>query len=747
MIHNLKPLFIIVCFSLLNVLLPLHAGQMPFTYPSQTPQPSTMSPAELAELEGLEKQLAQAAQEIDQYVASLPAEEQAQFHQAVKEVESMIENMSEEEFNQLIGEMFQEETPSIIPQPEPIPLTPVAEEIKIEVPQLSIDQERKQDTALTLVESLIKYTNSFIVKTQIISEIPGSVSRWATQGKIAGWPATTTWLQFAKQIDLLNQKFHILLDKDAKNNSYRYLLELVNNEKVFMYLSNLQKILLQHEPLIETPSFGVEKMSSKAKDALQKVVAAYNTALHSNMIIKEIDAIISTYDPTAKKLKEEEIRSAERAKGNKPASMGRVVTGGRPDQQRDNNFNSNNYGFGPGSYSNSSLPSTTSASPSTPAESNDKSKEGAQSSPSSSGAKDKGSKPSDDKNAKKDIPGTSDAAADRLMGQLQETFGSIQLFFDEYPLLKNIKAHILTKTESVDPLLSSSGIMGLDKRINNAINQIKNLERQTANLTDKVKDNYKKELASLYATYKDPLVHLEQDLVYIKDNWDVTKNSISADKKYVYFKEGQLSAVPKTAPQTVEEFDTDSLETPIDDITETPKISLADQKAQVKKSFEEKNNVLDILFNADKQRLQRVDIEEENIVLPTQKKEKIRELEKQYKNKKEQLKKKYEAKLAELTNKDEAVEKDTSLPIETKHEESATLKTDKGDDSPVEEDEDIINSQPEVSNLIQSPKSLFELLDSLQKLKTTVTSFSSTPTKKAATPSLSNKVPPVGNRK
>src|SRR5439155_11324401 len=88
-----------------------------------------LSEADLAELEQFEQSLAQASQEIDQYIATLSPEEQTQFYQSVQEMESMLENMSEDEFQQLMGEMF----PGMIPeemmgQPIPEATIPVEEE-------------------------------------------------------------------------------------------------------------------------------------------------------------------------------------------------------------------------------------------------------------------------------------------------------------------------------------------------------------------------------------------------------------------------------------------------------------------------------------------------------------------------------------------------------------------------------------------------------------------------------------------
>lgn len=509
-----------------------------------------MSAAELNELEALEKELARAAQEIDQYVASLSPEEQEQFHQAVKEVESMLENMSEDEFNQMLNQMFQEENQASITQPEVLTPVKVAEPVTIKS-TLTADEARKQETALQLLENLINRTNSFIVKTQSILEIPGSIDRWALQGKIAHWPSGVSWSGFEKQIEMLNQRFYLLMDKDETTNKFRYLLDLIADEKTFTALFDLEKKLTQNESLIELPALGSTKMNITTKNALKNVTAAYSTAFYGQDIIKSIDSIIEKYGPIAKKLKDDEAQRAERAKqeSEKPGQIGRTAIAGKQgNTDMGGNFGSaqdfgggySSYpggyygGYNPGYYGGSDT-----GAPEGRVDTRNGGKKNIESSDKSSATKD-----TKDTSIKKDAKkkDTEKNSVDRLIGQIEESFNSIQALFNEYPILANIKEHCTTFGDA-DPMLAGFAITALDKRIHTLTSQIKSLDKQITSLTKEEQNTQKTEVNKIFKSHRDGIEQLKQELASLESNWQQTRKSISPEKLYAYFQE-QIQEAP-----------------------------------------------------------------------------------------------------------------------------------------------------------------------------------------------------------
>lgn len=548
---------LLLLFSLINT-----PGQMPGFMNNPMPNMGNMNASELAELEALEKELARAAQEIDQYVASLSPEEQEQFHQAVKEVESMLENMSEDEFNQMLNQMFQEpDQQATLTQPDTLTPPKVAEPV-ITKPALTVDEARKQDTALQLLENLTRYTNSFMVKTQAVSEIPGSVDRWALQGRIAHWPAATTWSNFEKQIELLNQRLYLLLDKDEASNKFRYLLDLVADEKTFTVLFELEKKLAQNEPIIETPSFGSAKMNTATKNALKNVVSAYSTAFYAQNIIKAIDTIIEKYGPIAKKLQDDETQRAERAKQEaaKPIPMGRTALAGRGEQADSSSFGGSpdfggGYagGYNPGYYgggsdyypnygSNYSMPSKGSKDASGLGG-------GSAAQPKATDTKtDKKpaeEKKKDTKETDKDKIKKAESTSERIVGQIEASFESIKALFDDYPLLTAISKHV-TSADSADPALAGFAITAVDKRVNALTAQVKNLDKQLSTLKKEAQESYKAAVNKAFKKNRTSLEKCKQDLLSLQDSWSTVQKGLTADKLYAYFKEETL--VEKIAP-------------------------------------------------------------------------------------------------------------------------------------------------------------------------------------------------------
>src|SRR6266849_3388331 len=93
---------------------------------------------------------------IEEYIGSLSPAEQAEFNKQVDEMSRMFENMSEDEFEKFLGEMFAEE-----PMTEPNPfqeIQPVASPETIET-VLSAEDKKKAETAIKILNEKIKKNN------------------------------------------------------------------------------------------------------------------------------------------------------------------------------------------------------------------------------------------------------------------------------------------------------------------------------------------------------------------------------------------------------------------------------------------------------------------------------------------------------------------------------------------------------------------------------------------------------------
>ncbi|MGB8367304.1 MAG: hypothetical protein WCD44_03005, partial [Candidatus Babeliales bacterium] len=250
-------------------------------------------------LEDLEKELEKASQKVDTYVASLPPEEQVEFHKAVEKLTEEIENMSPEEFAQFFEEslefpqFFEESFGEELPlEEEEKPETKEEKEIKEEeflAPEPEVKEERgEQSKAISLIDTIITHTNSFGVKTTSSPDLPGKIEFWGKQNTIKEWPATLTWKNFRQQLENFSQQLHKLKDQDPQTKKYKYLDDFIENESLYNNLAQLKTKISLYEPKIEIPEFGLEKLSNESKQAVQKTVNAYTEALYALKILEEL---------------------------------------------------------------------------------------------------------------------------------------------------------------------------------------------------------------------------------------------------------------------------------------------------------------------------------------------------------------------------------------------------------------------------------------------------------------------------
>jgi hypothetical protein len=249
--------------------------------------------------------------------ASLSAEERAKFDNDVAELTKALENMSEKEleefFTQLVA-MDQEmagQMPTEIPQPvaEPVMPLPQPEPVKPE-------PVKKGDTrpAEQLIDSIVARINSFILKTKTIQDFDRKLISWQREGKIRKNGEIISWNDLQNAVNQFTQKLLKLKDKDPKTKELRYLFDLIEDKALYEKLSELNSELTNLEPnIIVSPTPGPQQVNKNAKTFIRKVIDTLTKTLYVDKLGDSIDKIIEKYEPTAKKLKEQEERKEQQA--------------------------------------------------------------------------------------------------------------------------------------------------------------------------------------------------------------------------------------------------------------------------------------------------------------------------------------------------------------------------------------------------------------------------------------------------
>jgi len=297
------------------------------------------------------QELEKAAQEIDSFVKSLPEKEQQEFYQMVEKIENKIQHKVETEGEEGLAnllsnpqefEKFMEEVSHdvIVPtQPTPVEVAKEVKPVKKSVKPVA--QKSKEEETADLLNTIAKETNIFLVKVQAMPELASKVARWGKTKRIYDWQPGLNWQDVKTEIEKLSHKVKTLTDKDPKNNTYKYIADLLKEESVYNNFSKLKTSLVEYVAQIEVSPFGVEKMTKSSKTALQRAISSYTEALYRLKLPEAIDAIIAKYEPRAQELRTQEEEAKKRAEqeAKRPRVPGRVEVAGQPEN-----------GFGGGGY-------------------------------------------------------------------------------------------------------------------------------------------------------------------------------------------------------------------------------------------------------------------------------------------------------------------------------------------------------------------------------------------------------------
>jgi len=275
-------------------------------------------------MEDFEKELAEANRAIEEYVSGLSPAEQAEFNRAVDEMTQMFENMSEDEFEKFLGEMFVDEPMMMEPSPFDA-IQPVQPEEVVEV-VLSAEDKKKVETALAILDDIIKQSNLFMVIVNSSAELPNRITQWAKRSRIANWQGDANWDTFKTELETFIQKLYRVEEQDLTTKNYKYLLELIADEALYNNLIQLQTGLKSLIPTINIPEFNIQKLSDESKQAIRNILEKYTEAFYLLGIPKALIDLFEKYAPEEEKIRlaEEEAtrRSLEAARmGRTPAAQ------------------------------------------------------------------------------------------------------------------------------------------------------------------------------------------------------------------------------------------------------------------------------------------------------------------------------------------------------------------------------------------------------------------------------------------
>ncbi len=251
--------------------------------------------------------------------ASLPEEMRESFWQEVAQETERLEretaHMSPEEKDAYFENILREagmDMPMehVAPVQEPtMPEVPVK---TVEKPVPSVKETTETtDDVIKIINSIIKSIESFITKAASFADFDGKVTGWVQKGRITDWQGVH-WSEFQHELHKFITVLQRFKEKDSKI-GFKHLDEIRKNELAVQNLKQLQKKLADYEATIVITPFEIANMSEQTKNACIHVINALTDAIYRNKIIEELLKIVEKFDPTAKKIREEEEKSSKTA--------------------------------------------------------------------------------------------------------------------------------------------------------------------------------------------------------------------------------------------------------------------------------------------------------------------------------------------------------------------------------------------------------------------------------------------------
>lgn len=474
------------------------------------------------------KFLEQAQKDVQKYVEALPTEsslrakgyteDQIKNAETKEKFDREVERLSKMSEEDLLKEIEKAITEASTAQPAPEqpqvqPSKPVTPETPPTKPTPAVDA--KHHAALQLIDLTITGITNFLRKAQIMVELPSKIQTWQKDGKLKNWPTTLSWNTFRAQVEELEAKLHKLKDRDPKSNNYKYLDDFIKDEGTYNNLIKLRDSLNKNESKIALSPFGMEKMSSEAREATRTVLLSLHEALSILGIPAGLDRIFEKYEPTAKKIKESEEAAQKKAfeQSKMPRYAEPMRVGGSGKAARD--LGSRERDRGGDRYRTTDSYDSYGR----PAQKAEETKKSSLSAPGGAGAAkagDAASKSAAEKQQDQKAKYEADKKADRFEGTFLESIGNFGALLDEFSLFKNIDKHInIEKAAPVNEEVVGAIKTGT-KLIGTATTAVKNLKKQLNNLNDAQKKAYKKSIKDSYKDVRSDLDKLSNQIANLE---------------------------------------------------------------------------------------------------------------------------------------------------------------------------------------------------------------------------------------
>ncbi len=508
-----------------------------------------------ASMQDMQKEIEEANKAIEEYIASLPPAEQAEFNRQVETMTQMFENMSDEEFEKLLGDMFNEESmplPDFSQSPEPM-----FEETVEEVPQLNIEQLKKFETAVAVINDIIKQSNMFMVLINSSPGLSNRINKWGNNGLITDWQSGATWETLKIDLEYFIQKLYKIQDQDLTTKEYKYLSDVLADEALYNNIIQLRTHLNILLPIINIPEFGIQKINSQSKEAIQNILKKYTESFYVLTIPKALDTIFEKYEPQAKKIREAESAATRRAQEalREPRTPAEWTEAGvEPEIGYDSGYGS--YGgyddYSPyygGGYNNNYSPyygggrdyddyGSSSGDFGGKSSGGDSSGGGGRSSGGSPSERSSEDKKDEEKAAKKKeeegeyIP--NDEIAE-LIGKIKNDLERINtaLTGEDYPQLKDLAGHISSQDVNND-LANYILPTVIDKNIIALTDNIKQIDKLSKKLNSTTLTTYQKEIKKIFnKKNKEELEKLSKDLALFEPQTEAEIKAEELRKKTV----------------------------------------------------------------------------------------------------------------------------------------------------------------------------------------------------------------------
>jgi len=518
------------------------------------------------------KMLQEMEKEINKIVSGMKKEEREQFNRDVEELTKVMEKMKPEELESFVNEVF---TQPPAPMPLPVPKKEVAKrpvKKKKPAPKKEKVPVKKQDQALQIIDVIIKRTNNFLVKAQVIPDAENKINEWGKEDKkIQNWQPDLDWDELKLQIEAFVQKLHKMKEKDPKTKEYKHIAAFIKDEALYNNMAKLKTTLAIQEPKVEIPPFGLEELSPESETAMLVVLNAYTEGFYLLNIPKGLATVMAQYEERAKELREEEEAAQKRAfeEAKIPELPAPTVLAGTPEAE---DYYAPTYRRAP-SYAPTYRPTyAPTRRPARPAARRAPTRQ----TPTGKVAGRPGAKiaaksaqaETEDKKLKDRKPGvkkpTVEVAKKIEDPALKRPIKKVDHFIDaaaqvledleDHPILKDIlkdmKKHMEDATQEVDTRFAKA-LQSMTSNLKRATNNVEQLQEKVKNkkLSKPLQKRIKDEIKAIFDVNKDLFNKVIKQTKKIRDLPQEEIKKIPAKKRYAYL--GEKEAVQKEDAETL----------------------------------------------------------------------------------------------------------------------------------------------------------------------------------------------------